>query len=199
MGENGRPRFMRMMSGGSVSWSVSSNSNGITSTTRSQPGERVDLITFIDYTGTPARSCSGAALDGELVVEYEKRSTDDRWTAKTRTRTAMEVAAPVFDMLAGVTASESGGRRQIGDRAARGLVAPWKLPPAVQTSDPPQGLVQTLWLDTESLLPLRFSIAVPANPASGTPAIPDYGLSFIYDSTLDLKPPEVTSIPDCVR
>ena len=102
-------------------------------------------------------------------------------------------------MLAGVTASESGGRRQIGDRTARGLVAPWQLPPGAQTNDPPQGLMQTLWLDTESLLPLRFSIAVPANRAFGTPAIPDYGLSFIYDSTLTLTPPEARSIPNCVR
>jgi hypothetical protein len=40
----------------------------------------------------------------------------------------MEFAAPMFDMLAGITPVESGNRRAFDDRLGRALVAPWKLP-----------------------------------------------------------------------
>lgn len=172
MGNNGRPRVLRLMAG--------------------------DAITFIHYTGAPARSCGGAALDGELVVEYERRSGDDRWTATARTRTSMEVTAAVFDMLAGGIALESGDRTQIGTRSARAVIAPWKPPQGAQADDRPVGATQALWIDIESLLPLRWSISVPSNPARGTPGVPDYSMSFIYDSTSDLTPPELTVIPACV-
>jgi hypothetical protein len=70
-------------------------------------------------------------LDGDLVIEYEHRSSDDRWTVKARTRTT-EFAAALSDMLAGVTPVETGSRCSIGDRVGRALVAPWKWPTGVQ-------------------------------------------------------------------
>jgi len=49
-----------------------------------------------------------------------------------------------------------------------------------------------------TLLPLRWSMSMPAMPERGVPAIPDYGLSFTYDASLDLRPPDVTLSTDCV-
>jgi len=33
----------------------------------------------------------------------------------------------------------------------------------------------------------------------GIPAVPDYGLSFTYDASLDLRPPDAILSIDCVR
>jgi hypothetical protein len=196
MGPNGRPRFMRTTSGYDYA-SGSSSGADAAGTTRQQRGH-VDLVTFTDYTGRPARSCEGAALEGELVIEYERRSTDDRWTVKARTRTVHELAAPVFDMLAGTTSAQSGERRSIDGRVARALVAPW-VRPDFEAGRPRIDATQSLWIDADSMLPLRWSISIEADPERSIPAIPDYGVSFTYDAPLDLKPPSEIAAPDCVR
>ena len=87
-----------------------------------------------------------------------------------------------------------------GERPARSLVAPWPLPSDAQPASPlPPGVTQSLWIDTDSLLPLRWSISMPAMSGRGMPAIPDYGLSFTYDPSLDVRPPDGVARPDCVR
>jgi hypothetical protein len=58
---------------------------------------------------------------------------------------------------------------------------------------------QSLWIDTTSLLPVRWSLAIPADAAAGTPAIPDYGMFFIYGASTDLRTPESVAAPTCVR
>jgi hypothetical protein len=199
MGANGRPHFMRATSGYDYT-SGNAGVDGNGNRTQSQQSGHVDVVTFTDYTGRSAWKCDGAPLDAELVIEYEHKSTDDRWTVKARTRAVMEVAAPVFDMLAGVTPVESGNRRSFDNRVGRALIAPWTLPPGVQPGAPlPAGVIQSIWIDTVSLLPLRWSISVPAMPERGIPAIPDYGLSFTYDPSLDLRPPTAILSTDCVR
>ena len=199
MGANGRPRIIRTTSGYDYSsGTASGDSNG--NRTQSQQSGHVDLITFTEYTGRSARKCDGTLLDDELVIEYEHKSTDDRWTAKVRRRTLMEIAAPVFDMLTGITPVESGDRRSFDDRTGRALVAPWKLPPGAQAGGPlPAGATQSIWIDTVSMLPLRWSISMLATPDRGIPPIPDYGVSFTYDPSLDLRPPDVTLSTDCVQ
>ena len=199
MGANGRPRFMRSTSGYDYqSGSVGVSGNG--NRTQSQPSGHVDVITFTEYTGRSAQRCDGTALDAELVVEYEHKSTGDRWTVKVRTRTLLEVAATVFDMLAGTTPVESGDRRSFDDRVGRGLVAPWTLPPGVQPGGPlPAGISQSIWIDTVSMLPLRWSISRPAIPEQNIPAIPDYGMLFVYHSSLVLQPPDAVLSTECVR
>jgi hypothetical protein len=99
-----------------------------------------------------------------------------------------------------VIPAESGDRRSFGDRVGRALIAPWK-PPAdtIPGSPLPAGVSQSLWIDTVSMLPLRWSISMPAMPERGAPAMPDYGLSFTYDASLDLRPPDGVVAPDCVR
>ena len=182
MGNNGRPRFIRAVSG------------------HFDPNGHVDVVAFTDYTGRTARKCDGTTLSEELVIEYEHKSSDSRWTVKARRRARIEPFAPAFDLLTGDVALESGGRRAFEDRVGRALVAPWKPPAGTQSSEPlPQAVTQSLWVDVASLLPLRWSISTPAKPDRGLPAIPDYGLSFTYDPSLDLRPPDVSLSSDCVR
>jgi hypothetical protein len=196
MGANGRPRFVRAASGYDYrSGAVGADGNG--NRTQSQQSGHVDVITFTEYTGRPASKCDGTALDDELVIEYEHKSTDDRWTVRARTRSPMEFAAPVFDMLAGITPVESGTRRSFDGRTGRALVAPWTLPAAAQ-GGPLAGASQSIWIDTVSLLPLRWTLSMPVTPER-VPAIPDYGLSFTYDASLVLLPPDAILSADCVR
>jgi hypothetical protein len=202
IGANGWPRFVRATSGRDYVSSASSSSfaNGSGVTTQSQQRGHVDVVTFTEYTGRSARKCDGTAVDGDLVIEYEHKSSDNRWTVTARTRAPHEFAAPLFDMLAGVIPAESGDRRSFGDRVGRALVAPWTLPPGAMPGGPlPAGITQSLWIDTVSLLPLRWSISMPAMPERGAPAMPDYGLSFTYDPSLDLRPPDDVVSPDCIR
>ncbi|HEX7798003.1 MAG TPA: hypothetical protein VF456_26755 [Vicinamibacterales bacterium] len=197
MGANGRPHFVRAVSGSDYSsGAVGADGNG--NRTQSQQSGHVDVITFTEYTGRSATTCDGTALDAELVIEYEHKSSDDRWTVKVRTRTAFEFGATVFDMLAGITPVESGNRRSFDGRIGRALVAPWKLPAGAQ-GGPPAGTSQSIWIDTVSLLPLRWTLSIPAMPDRGIPAIPDYGLSFSEDASLVLQPPDATLSNDCVR
>ena len=82
---------------------------------------------------------------------------------------------------------------------ARALVAPWKPPDGAQSAEPlPPGATQSLWIDIASLLPLRWSISIPAMTGRGLPPMPEYGLLFTYDSSLDLRPPDVRLANDCV-
>jgi hypothetical protein len=197
MGTNGRPRFVRAISGYDYrSGAVGADGNG--NRTQSQQSGHVDLITFTEYTGRSASKCDGTALDDELVIEYEHKSTDDRWTVRARTRTPFEFGATVFDMLAGITPVEGGNRRSFDGRIGRALVAPWELPAGAQ-GGPPAGTTQSIWIDTVSLLPLRWTLSMPAMPDRGRPAIPDYGLSFTEDASLVLRPPDAILSNDCVR
>jgi len=196
MGANGRPRFVRAISGYDYrSGAVGADGNG--NGTQSQQTGHVDVITFTEYTGRSASKCDGTPLDDELVIEYEHKSTDDGWTVRARTRTPFEFGATVFDMLAGITPVESGDRRSLDGRIGRALVAPWKLPAGTQ-GGAPAGARQSIWIDTVSLLPLRWTLSMPVTPER-KPAIPDYGLSFTYDASLVLRPPEATLATDCIR
>jgi hypothetical protein len=178
IGENGRPRYMRGTSG------------------YGDGGGHVDVKSYTEYTGRAARKCDGTPLKAELVVEYERKSIDNRWTVTARAETSREVLKPLFDMLAGTAKVELGGVRSFDDRVARALVAPWTPPPG-GIGGPPDGTRQSLWIDTVSLLPLRWSLLLP--PGAGVPEVPEYGLSFAYDASLDLRPPDGVPAPDCVR
>ena len=128
-----------------------------------QSGQRVhvDVITFTGPTSRSAKKCDGTALNDELVIEYEHKSTDQRWTVKARTRTLCEPFSPVFDYNQAVV--DSGNRRSFEDRVGRALVAPWSPPVEPQSDGPrPTGARQSLWIDIVSTLPLLWSVSVPA-------------------------------------
>ena len=136
-----------------------------------------------------ARRCNGTAAEGELVIEY-RNENEQGWTAKARTRTTMEFAASVFDMLTGVVTVEDGAVNTIGDRQARAFVAPWKPPAGSQPGGPRvPNLTQSLWIDVETLLPLRWEVSAPTAPG--------YGVSFTYQA-LDIRAPDGVAAPQCV-
>jgi hypothetical protein len=179
MGSDGRPRLIRGESG-----------------TRGY----VDLVSVTEYTREPAKRCDGTDLGDELVVEYEHKSPDDRWTARARARTASEVLAPIFDMLTGVIPLDSGSLARVGDHTARALVGAWRLPPGAIPASPLQArMQQSLWIDTTSLLPVRWSMIVPLAPELGVPPSVDYGLWFTYDTASELRRPDGVAAPTCVR
>lgn len=184
MAANGRPRFVRTVSG-YTSWSGASR-DGTTTTSREY---HANVREVTEFTGRPARRCDRSAADGELVIEY--RNEDERgWTAKARTRTPTELAAPVFDILTGVVAVENGAMKTIGDRQGRAFVAPWKPPAGSQPGGPlVPNLTQSLWVDVETLLPLRWEVSAPTAPG--------YGVSFT-DEPLDIRAPDGVAAPQCI-
>ena len=108
----------------------------------------------------------------EMVIEY--RSAGDGWTVTARLADPLELGATVFAVLTGDAALEDGGRRRILDRRARGLTGPWK----------PTGTTQTLWIDEVTLVPLLWQVAATQDPPA-----PDEGLYFVYDRSIDIRPP----------
>jgi hypothetical protein len=193
MGTNGRPRVLSETSGfeGS-SW------NGRGSPTTPLERTNVHVIHITEYTGRVARRCDGRVGAGELVVDYEHRTPPDQWYINARTRSQYDFAAPAFDILAGVTPVESGEIRTIDGHTARAFVGPWHAPrDAIYVPSIPRSAAQSLWIDVESLLPVRWSIAIPTGPGIGGATTPN-SLAFLYDDSLDIHTPEGVTAPDCV-
>jgi hypothetical protein len=196
VGADGRPRMVRTV-GGITGGMI--GADGVQTTWQ----KTIEIIA--DYTGTPARRCDGTALDGDLIVEY--RNEDNRgWVAVARTSTSHEVAAPIFDALSGRLGMEAGETRTFGHRRARAFVAPWtssgtSITWEAAAGDPrpsvardaaaatPRG-TQALWVDTESLRPIRWSVSLPGSPS--------YALMFTYDVSPEPKIPDGIASPECV-
>jgi hypothetical protein len=185
MAEDGRPRIVRTVSG-YTSWSAVT-SNGAPPTTTREYHPNVQDVT--EFTQQPARRCDGSPINGEFVVEY-RNDNEHGWTAKARSRTNMEIGAPIFDLLTAVTPVNDAGIKKLGDRGARAFVAPWSPPAGAQPGGPmPANLTQTVSIDVETLLPLRWDV--------GAPALSGYGLSFTYE-TLDIRAPDGVAAPQCI-
>jgi hypothetical protein len=150
------------------------------------PGPRLEFqrdgITITNYTRRAALRCDGALSSEEMVIEY-RSSGNSSWTATARLADPGEHGTSVFAVLTGDAALEDGGRRRILDRRARALTGPWK----------PTGTTQTLWVDEVSLVPLLWQVA----PASDPPAS-DEGLYFLYDQSIDIRPPGNVVTPECL-
>jgi hypothetical protein len=168
-----------------------------------------EVTTFIDFTGGAARHCIGAIEPGEMVIEYVRRGAGRDWTATAHRREANDVGglgyAWAFAMLRGAGSLASTERGQMAGRPARSFAATW-VPPGgenveriILRGDPapnvigepaPNQSVQTLWLDAESLLPLRWEVNRRGERS--------HGFDFSY-MPLDLQPPEGVAAPDCVQ
>jgi hypothetical protein len=136
---------------------------------------RREYIRIVEYTGRPAPHCTRSTGGVELVVEYERDRSSTRWTATARARDARDFGgpglAPMFEIVQGQRLITSGEQRRIKGRSARAMVSPWK-PPAHNDPEPPflrgdpvpnvrgeplpDDGKQLLWIDTASLLPLRW-------------------------------------------
>jgi hypothetical protein len=175
MGPDGRPRYLRMTTG--------------------EQGHS-DTVTFLHYTRMEARGCDGTPRSGELVREYENK--DAGWTVKARTRSVAEVNDRAFDMLAGHQPITAGPVQTLDGRTVRPFVAPYQLP-AGALGGPPPGSSMALWLDTDMLLPVRWSLKLPVSPERGTPTgLPDFAVVFTYLDGADLAPPSEVVAPDCI-
>jgi len=210
IGSNGRLQFVRS-SGGIQGGTVSSD--GMSTTWTRQ------LHTITHLTGMPARGCDGAPRTGQLVVEY--RNDGGGWVAAARTRVYAASPTPLDDFLAGALPIKSDQFQMIGTRRTRMFVAPWTSPVAAEaspnptygpeyrsddggrtwTKPPPASapqLTQSLWIDSASLLPVRWAVMFAADPAHGIPAKPHTVLSVAYGERIDLNPPPGIAPPDCV-
>lgn len=210
MGANGRPTFIRIKMSYQAGI-VYGTASGAAPPSRSWT---VDAVHITEFTGRPARSCNGTTLAGELILAYQNEGSG--WTASANTRPYPGYPSEVFDLLAGVLPADSGDVERIGDRTARALVVPWtpapdaRSQPEVLIGDPLPNVRRDtspianagfllLWIDVDSLLPLRWERFFAADAARGIPAKPDYAFSFRYDPALTISRPDGVALPDCVQ
>jgi hypothetical protein len=172
MGGDGRPRWVREHRG-----------------QKSADGY-VDIVTIREFTRQAAPRCSGDGAGGELVIEYERRGTSGPWTISAHVRTGHEPLQPIFDVLGGEVAAVSAELKQLGGRPVRALAAPYRVWPNDNVSDSLAHATNVVWIDRETLVPLRAVVALPAS--SGADAMPalDYGLWFVRDPTIDIRRPD---------
>lgn len=209
MGRDGQPRMVRW-AGGIIGGTVGGVRSGDDASGR--PPEtrwRGEFVEIIDYTGRPARRCGESAQQGELVVEYRSDPPGSQWTARARRRDARDFGgigiAPIFTMLQGTGSIASGERRRIRGRWARAFISPWTPPPsrpsepAPLTGDPipnvvgqpaPNEAVQSLWIDAEAQLPLRWE--------TSKRGLFLRGYDFRY-TPIDLRLPAGVDSPECIR
>jgi hypothetical protein len=207
MGRAGQPKIVRLagaVEGGTVGGVVfgeGSSSPPVATRWRGQ------FISLTNFTGRPARHCNESVGQDELVVDYTRDIATKGWTVTARQRHAGEFGgpgiAPIFEMLQGARPMASGERRRIRNHWARAFIAPWippsPSPPPLLIGDPipnvrgdpiPNETMQSLWVDTKSLLPLRWEVSKRGLLA--------FGFDFTY-SSIDLRLPAGIDTPDCIR
>ena len=198
MAANGRPRLLHVafgFDGSSASAIAAWRAAGRIAPATGPETTHVDVIAITEYTGRAARHCDGGTSDGELVLDYEHHTPPDQWSVKARKRSEVEFPA-VFDMLAGAIPLESGELRTIDSHSARAFIGPWQAPrDGIYRPNIPRSAEQSLWIDVESLLPVRWSIAIPEQIEG---AATHNSLVFLYDGSIDIHAPEGMTTPECI-
>jgi hypothetical protein len=158
--------------------------------------EQRRLVKLTEYTGVPAGRCEGAPATGEMVIDYLMNSSTHTWSVTARVKIPGDgVAARPLEMLRTAASLRSGERRLLGSRPVRAIVSmspPWKA--ADITGDPAPNPadfvpVESLWIDTDTLLPVRWEITVRQAVVGEA--------EFVYER-LDLRPPAGVKTPQCV-
>ena len=209
MGPRGGPQIVRWagaIEGGMVGGVVGADGKSVPLPPTRWRGPYIDIIHF---TGRPAARCDGSATEEEVVLEYRKMPPSNDWSATARARVPGEFGgvgiAPVFQMLQGGPSVSSGERSRINGRWARAFVSSWT-PPRSSSADPPvrigdpvpniagepvleEGL-QKLWIDVQSLLPLRWQASIEDSAP--------HGFDFVYGVGARSPPSDVVA-PDCIR
>jgi hypothetical protein len=163
-----------------------------------EPAVTEQFILLYEYTWSPARRCDGAAASADLVFQYLLDPTTKKWTATARESSRHDaVMALPLDILSTSASLRSDETLAIGDRTARAIVSPmpesFRFVP-VLTGDPAPNPdefvpVQSLWVDTVSLRPLRWEV-------SQRQAIVDQA-DFVYDAPT-LERPAGVKAPQCI-
>ena len=146
-------------------------------------------------------------------MEYQ--DTGRGWSVWSRNLDIIEPLGPIFATLTGEVALTDAGHGTVDGRPARDLRAPWK-PLDIQIEERlsgggiserrtmpggpiPADAAQHLWIDERTLLPLRWAITMTPPPAAAAPAAPlDYGMFFVLDPSIELRPPDGVPAPACV-
>jgi hypothetical protein len=179
LGSDGRPVLIKVTS-------------GIDTSGAAQPARHVTVEVLTHYLRQPAVYCDGSSAPGELVAEYE--NVGDGWTVSMRHSVdGSGELTPISAALRGEVALVDAGALTIAGRVARGLKAPWN--PREPGGAIAPDAAQTLWLDVESLLPLRWSVTM-AVTAGATPV--DYGFFLVPDDTIELRIPAGVRPPRCI-
>jgi hypothetical protein len=151
--------------------------------------DRDEISGYDEYTGRPAVSCDGKPLGAELVIEYGMEEGSKEWKVESRARSDNEPLHPYDQIFSG--SPISGLVRTLNGHGARAFDAPYRL--SKNTVNPAgTNIQQRLWLDTSTLLPIRWELLADGKPVQ-------YGLDFTYDPTLKLRPPEGIRVPTCVQ
>jgi hypothetical protein len=191
MGRDGMPLLVRLKGRGESVGSITSD----TGTARVFSLPDVTVAVF-EYSRLPARRCDGSPAASGMVIEYLINLT-----TKVRQVTAREpghghaAMARPLEMLRTAETLSSGGSRLIGTRSARALVSPMPMPDNVGlTGDPAPNAaefvpIQSLWIDTDSLLPLRWEV-FQRQAFLGA-------IDFVYEK-LDLQRPAGFAVPTCI-
>src|SRR5688572_20562423 len=191
MGRDGTPRLVRFKGRGE---SVA----GITTETGTMRVFNLPdvIVSVFEYSRVPARRCNGGPAASGMAIEYLMNLT-----TKVRQVTARELGARdegiarPLEMLKVTATLASGGSRLVGKRNARALVSPMRLSDdVVLTGDPAPNPaefvpIQSLWIDTESLLPLRWEVFQRQAFLGAT--------DFVYER-LDLQRPAGFEAPTCI-
>ena len=205
MGAGGQPRIIR--STGSIIGGVVGGKGAAGGATETR--WQRDYIRITHYTGQPARRCGEPSERGELVMEYERDTSSPEWMTRARFRDERDFGGlgfgPIFGLLRGRGDIVSEERREIDGHSARAFVSPWSPPrpgrsaaPALLIGDPipnvvgqppPSEAIQTLWIDTESLLPLRWVTSKRGSVL--------HGYEFTYPP-LQIRLPSDVQLPGCV-
>jgi hypothetical protein len=191
MGRDGMPRIVRLKGRGE---SVA----GITSETGTMRVFNLPdvIVSVFEYSRVPARRCNGGPAAGGMVIEYLMNLA-----TKVRQVTARELGprdngmARPLEMLKATETLTSGETRIVGKRRARALGSPMPMSGyAVVTGDPapnPAEFIpmQSLWIDTDSLLPMRWEVFQRQAFLGAT--------DFVYEK-LDLQRPAGFELPTCI-
>src|SRR3954452_18768389 len=160
---------------------------------------------ILAYTGTAVQRCGGDAVEGELAKE-RRDENEYGWKEIARAATGVAAAARPLAMVSQLPRMESGGMKTFGDRRARAIVAPWTPPSGTIERDAvigdplpnavprlgatPVRASQTLWIDVDSLRPIRWNASAPGGPTDA--------LTFTYDLSPEPKIPDGIAPPECV-
>ena len=191
MGRDGHPRLVRVMGRGE---SVA----GITSETGTMRVFALPdvIVSVYEYSRAPTRYCGGGSAASGMVIEYVLNLTTNVGdvTAREPGPRDLDVARPL-EMLKTPATLASGGNRLVGKRNARALISPLQIPDdVILTGDPapnPADFVpiQSLWIDTDSILPLRWEVHRRQAMV--------HAIDFVYDR-FELERPDGFDVPTCI-
>ena len=162
----------------------------------SVPEQPERFVALIEHTGVLGRRCNGTLATGEMVIDYMQNLTTRKWTVTARERLSGEIAiARPLEMLKTAASLRSGENRFLGGRPVRAIVSTSSPREGVSiTGDPAPNAadfvpVESLWVDTDTLLPVRWEVAQRQAIVAAT--------DFVYE-TLDLRPPAGVETPRCI-